>query len=126
LQLSSGCNSGLELQDQRTPLSSGGDDRGSSLSLGACGGGIGQRVRFKYIYPDEADFLDEKVKEDEASRLWAGVNYPSDITAGDELGTKVAEKVIAGAKGDGSDIQGDITIPNGPGYWTGTNPLRPL
>jgi hypothetical protein len=80
----------------------------------------------KYIYPDEVDFLDGKVKEDEASRLWAGVNYPSDITAGDVLGTKVAEKVIASVEGDGSDAQGNITIPKGPGYWTGTNPMRPL
>lgn len=80
----------------------------------------------KYIYPDEASYLDEKVKEDESSRLWAGVNYPSDITAGDMLGRRIAEIVIEKAKTDGSDDKGNITIPTGPGYWTGTNPLRPL
>lgn len=80
----------------------------------------------KYIYPDEAAYLDQKVKEDEASRLWAGVNYPSDISAGNALGMKVGGKVVDRAKTDGSDAKGDITMPTGPGYWTGTNPLRPL
>lgn len=80
----------------------------------------------KYIYPDEAAYLDQKVREDESSRLWAGVNYRSDIAAGDALGARVAGKVIERAKTDGSDAKGNITMPKGPGYWTGTNPLRPL
>lgn len=80
----------------------------------------------KYIYPDEADYLDKIVKEHEESRLSAGVNFPSDIAAGDALGRMVAGKVIDRAKADGSDAKGNITMPTGPGHWTGTNPTRPL
>ncbi len=80
----------------------------------------------EYVYPDEADYLDEKVKEHEESRLWAGVNFPSDIAAGDALGRMVAENVTHQARTDESDAKGNITMPTGPGYWTGTNPLRPL
>ncbi len=37
----------------------------------------------KYIYPDEADFLEDKAKEHQESRIWAGANFRSDINAGE-------------------------------------------
>ncbi|HWQ20105.1 MAG TPA: phosphatase PAP2 family protein [Methanotrichaceae archaeon] len=80
----------------------------------------------KYLYPDEASYLDGKAKEDEESRLWAGTNYRSDLTAGRDLGKAVAGKVISRAMSDRSDLKGSLTMPTGPGYWTGTNPTRPL
>ncbi len=79
----------------------------------------------KYVYPDEEAFLDEKVKEHQESRIWAGANFRSDITAGDMLGRDVAWKVIDRAKADGSDEAWNGTLPTGPGYWNGTGPVRP-
>ena len=80
----------------------------------------------KYMYPEEASYLDSKAKEDEQSRLWAGTNYRSDLTAGHDLGKAVAGRAISRARSDNSDLKGNVTMPTGPGYWTGTNPTRPL
>ena len=81
------------------------------------------------FYPDEADFLDGKRKEDEESRLWAGVNYRSDITAGDSLGDQVAQTVLAYAKTDGADASWTGGIPTGAGLWFSApddTPLLPM
>src|SRR5207248_4650836 len=56
----------------------------------------------------------------------AGVEYPSDMAAGLELGRAVGALVIERAKGDGFDKKWDGTVPTGPGLWNGTNPLFPL
>jgi membrane-associated phospholipid phosphatase len=79
-----------------------------------------------YFYPDEADFLDGKRKEHEESRLWAGVNFRSDITAGDSLGTEVAQTVIAYAKTDGADAVWSGSIPTEAGLWFSSPDEAPL
>jgi hypothetical protein len=52
------------------------------------------------------------------------VQYPSDVTAGLDLGRRVAQMVIERAKADGSDAKWTGTVPVGPGLWKGT-PLEP-
>jgi hypothetical protein len=50
------------------------------------------------------------------------------ITRGATIGRAVAERVLARARGDGSDQGGGVAIPDGPGYWQsapGRLPLRP-
>ena len=79
-----------------------------------------------YLYPDETVFLDGKRKEHEESRLWAGVNFRSDITTGDSLGVQVAQIVIAYAKKDGSDAVWTGSIPTGPGIWFSDPTETPL
>src|SRR5262249_30962873 len=64
-----------------------------------------------YLNPIEADFFRGLAEEAARSRLYAGVEFPSDYTAGIELGHRVAERVIALAKADGSDA-----------LWTGSVP----
>jgi hypothetical protein len=56
------------------------------------------------------------------SRVQAGVQFPSDTSAGLELGRKVAERVIELAKADGSDAVWAGSVPTGPCKWTGTRP----
>jgi hypothetical protein len=53
------------------------------------------------MFPGEIPFLDKMLSESKNIRIWAGMNVPSDIYAGDELGRKVAIKVLAKAKEDG-------------------------
>jgi membrane-associated phospholipid phosphatase len=79
-----------------------------------------------YLFPAEAQNFDRAAQECAESRLNAGAQFPSDVSAGLELGRKVAEVVIARAQTDGSDAVFNGTIPTGPGYWRGTNPLDPL
>jgi hypothetical protein len=78
-----------------------------------------------YLFPDRADIFAAKAEEAAQSRLLAGVQYPSDVQAGLELGRAVAEQVIAFAMTDGSDAAWDGTMPTGNGYWTGENPVLP-
>ncbi len=79
----------------------------------------------KYIFSEEAQFLDEKAREHQESRLWAGANFRSDIDAGDALGKTAARLVIGKAEADGSEEAWNGTLPTGPGYWNGTSPVRP-
>jgi membrane-associated phospholipid phosphatase len=58
--------------------------------------------------------------------LIAGLNYPSDVQAGYELGRAVAARVIEHAKNDGSSAQWTGSVPSGPGLWNGTSPALPL
>jgi len=75
-----------------------------------------------YLVPAEAEYFQQLAEEAGKSRLYAGVEYPSDYHAGMELGRRVAEKVIAQAKADGSDAVWAGTVPTGRCMWTGTNP----
>src|SRR5262249_2085583 len=79
-----------------------------------------------YLFPTEAQTFQRAAQECGESRLDAGLQFPSDVSAGMEIGRKVAELVIARAKTDGSDAVFSGTIPTGPGFWRGTNPLEPL
>lgn len=79
-----------------------------------------------YLYPDEFAYLEGRLRDQEEALLLAGAAFPSDVEAGDLLGRRVAELVIDHARSDGSDLVGEVTVPVGPGYWTGDDPLRPL
>ena len=78
-----------------------------------------------YLYPADTKLFADKAEEAARSRVLAGVQYPSDVRAGLELGHAVAARVIERAKTDGFDQPWTGTIPTGPGLWNGTNPLFP-
>jgi membrane-associated phospholipid phosphatase len=75
-----------------------------------------------YFNPGEADLFRSLAEEAARSRLYAGVEFLSDSNAGIELGHRVAEKIIALAKADGSDVPWTGSIPTGRCMWTGINP----
>jgi len=72
-----------------------------------------------HLYPDEpAARLQRQAVEISGARVAAGVNYPSDVDAGAELGRRVAERVIEYADNDGADRKWDGSRPGaGPRYW---------
>jgi membrane-associated phospholipid phosphatase len=72
-----------------------------------------------YLFPKEAERFMALAEEAAESRVLAGVQYPSDVTAGLELGRLVAEEVIERARADGSDAEWTGTVPEGPGMWQG-------
>ncbi len=74
------------------------------------------------MLPGEAAAFEGLAEEAARSRLYAGVQYPSDYFAGLELGRHVAQKVMERARADGSDAVWAGTVPSGPCMWTGTNP----
>jgi membrane-associated phospholipid phosphatase len=79
-----------------------------------------------YLFPDDAKLFADKANEAVRSRLVAGVQYPSDMAAGLELGRAVGALAIERAKADGSDARWTGSVPTEPGKWNGTNPIFPL
>jgi membrane-associated phospholipid phosphatase len=75
-----------------------------------------------YLVPSEAAHFERMAEEAGKSRLFAGVEYPSDYLAGMELGRRVAQQVIARARMDGSDAAWTGSIPTGKCMWAGANP----
>jgi len=78
-----------------------------------------------WLFPDDAAMYEELVLEATQSRLVAGVEYPSDVQAGLELGRQVAALVIDRGTNDGFSTQWTGTVPTEAGHWTGENPALP-
>ena len=77
-----------------------------------------------YLFPKDAQSFIDKAEMAGQSRLLAGVEYPSDVAAGLELGRAVAARVIERARDDGADAKWTGPVPTGPGIWSG-DPLLP-
>lgn len=65
------------------------------------------------MFPGEVPYLDAKLAEAKNARIWAGMNVPSDISAGDALGKAVGAKVMAKAKTDGMSAANNQTVTAG-------------
>jgi membrane-associated phospholipid phosphatase len=79
--------------------------------------GAASRV-LAYLYPERpAATLDAMARDAARSRVVAGVNYPSDVKAGLDLGHRVADAVIAYAKQDGWNRKWDGRRPHSRGSW---------
>lgn len=76
-----------------------------------------------YLYPAKADSIMQLAKQAGQSRVLAGIQYPSDVEAGFNLGVQVAEYIIEHrAKNDGFDKKWPGKIPEGPLHWKGKTP----
>lgn len=78
-----------------------------------------------WIFPDDAQMFADMAQQAVQSRLMAGVEYPSDVEAGLELGRQVAQMVITRGEADGFSSQWTGSVPTEPGLWTGENPAFP-
>jgi hypothetical protein len=76
-----------------------------------------------YFYPSEAPLFRDMAEEAARSRLFAGLQYPSDTIAGLALGRAVGQRVVANAAADGFSIPWTGSAPTGPGMWLGTTPV---
>jgi len=65
------------------------------------------------MFPGEVSFLSGKLAEHQWSRLWAGMNVQSDLTAGADLGTQVGARVMARARADGMGAANNQTLTPG-------------
>jgi len=72
-----------------------------------------------YLYPEyPKPRLDQRAETAARSLVAAGAAYPSDVKAGLELGRRVADRVIANARRDGSaTLKWDGKRPRGPEHW---------
>jgi membrane-associated phospholipid phosphatase len=76
-----------------------------------------------YFFPNEAASFQTMAEIAGKSRLYAGLQFPSDYFAGMDLGRQVAARVIERAKTDGADIPWAGTVPTGACKWVGANPV---
>jgi PAP2 superfamily len=83
-------------------------------------------VILSYLFPDDAARYNTLAEQAGQATVQAGLQYPSDVQAGLDLGRKVAALVIERAKRDHSDAKFTGTMPSGPGVWTGQNPIDPM
>jgi membrane-associated phospholipid phosphatase len=79
-----------------------------------------------YVFPDDEQLFADLSEEAGRSRLLAGVDYPSDVASGLELGRAVAALVVERGKADGANAVWTGSVPAEPGHWSGTNPIMPL
>ncbi|MDQ6836779.1 MAG: vanadium-dependent haloperoxidase, partial [Actinomycetota bacterium] len=71
-----------------------------------------------YLFPEASQATyDEMAAQAGDSRVEAGTNFRSDVTAGLELGREVADAVIAYARTDGASDSGNVNRPLGTGFW---------
>jgi membrane-associated phospholipid phosphatase len=61
-----------------------------------------------YLFPRDADAFTQEATDIAESRLWAGIHYQTDITAGLAQGRAVAQQVINVANADGSNSTGAL------------------
>jgi len=78
------------------------------------------------FYPKLADSVNRMAQLLMASRIAAGVAFPSDTKAGFELGKRIAEKEIEHTKDYVNTAQWDGKIPDKPGLWRGKFAMLPL
>lgn len=76
-----------------------------------------------YFFPQKGDSILKLAKEAGQSRIYAGVQYPSDIAEGWKLGEQVAAKIIEQAQKDGSDIKYKDPMPKDAKLWRGAYPV---
>lgn len=79
-----------------------------------------------FLFPDKTQIFESLAEEAARSRLYAGVQYPGDMTAGLQLGHSVGDVVVAYARQDGSDTVSSASFPAAAGVWNNSNPVTPL
>ena len=81
---------------------------------------------FTHFYPHLADSVKKLAEQAMASRIAAGVAWPSDTKAGFELGKKIATIGIELTKDYVSTAIWDGKIPDKPGLWSGKYAMLPM
>ena len=76
-----------------------------------------------YFFPEKADSILQMAHTASQSRVDAGVQFPSDVEAGWQLGEQVAKQIIEKAKNDGSAKVWDGSMNKDPKKWTGNYPM---
>jgi len=78
-----------------------------------------------HFYPKMADSAKHMAERLMASRIAAGVAFPSDTRAGFELGKSIALKEIEYTKDFTTKVEWDKKMPQGPGVWNGKFAMLP-
>ena len=83
-------------------------------------------VVLAYLFPAQGGVYADLAEEAARSRLFAGAAFPSDVSAGLDLGRTVGQMVVAYARTDNSDAIFAGSFPAAPGVWSSATPVTPL
>ena len=83
-------------------------------------------VIFSKFFPKLADSVNRMAEQLMASRIAAGVAFPSDTRAGFDLGKRIAQKEIEHTKDYVTTAQWDGKVPDKPGLWRGKFAMFPM
>lgn len=78
-----------------------------------------------YVAASEENFLGRNAEANRDSRLWAGVNYPSDAKAGYDIGLAVGERARKRGDADGSRSAHRGVVPKENGKWWAERQVLP-
>jgi len=78
-----------------------------------------------HFFPSMADSVQRLAERAMASRVAAGVAFPSDTRAGFDLGKRIAEAAIERTKDYLCKTGWDGKVPDKPGLWRGEHPMFP-
>lgn len=73
-----------------------------------------------YYFPDQKEFLNDKLEQFKTARLQSGLQYENDITLGMAIGNTISEKYIKYAQTDRTDKLWTDSVPNDKTLWSGT------
>lgn len=76
-----------------------------------------------YFFPEKKDSIMQMAHAASQSRIDAGVQFPSDVEAGWQLGEQAAKEIIEKVKNDGSAKKWDGNMNKDTKKWTGTYPM---
>jgi membrane-associated phospholipid phosphatase len=79
-----------------------------------------------YLFPERRSAFESMAADAGTSRLYAGVEFASDVSAGTRLGSTGADQVIAWARRDGSAAAFTGSFAPMPGKWSSPAPAFPL
>lgn len=119
--------------DQQAPFQSGGVKRygdapeySSFICEWSAAAAAAHRI-IAYYFPEQKDWLDEKLADFKAARLATGLQFPSDMDKGLAIGRQIADQYIEYARGDRTDLRWNGTVPTADSLWSGTpNPWDPM
>jgi membrane-associated phospholipid phosphatase len=83
-------------------------------------------VVMSYLFPTMGETYTDLAEEAARSRIYAGAAFPSDVSAGLQLGRQVGQMVVAYAMADGSSTPFTGSFPVTPGVWSSAAPVTPL
>src|SRR5258706_15630826 len=83
-------------------------------------------VVMAYLFPAMGETYADLAEESARSRVFAGAAFPSDVSAGLQLGRQVGQMVVPYAMADSSNTPFTGSSPSSPGARGSTAPVTPL
>ena len=112
--------------DSRIKEQSQAPDYSAFLCEWSAAAGAAHRI-IGYYFPEQKELIDSQLSAFTTARLASGLQFPSDIEKGLEIGRRIADQYIAYAKSDRTDLRWEGSVPEEDSLWSGNpSPWDPM